>query len=80
MGIEKVPGKNVAYVVTDDEKTSRERVRLIDERPQAGEYDIEFYQQRTIRAAESVLAPFGWRRGDIESYLSDHEDASITTY
>ena len=45
-----------------------------------GEYDIEFYQQRTILAAESVLAPLGWRRSDIELYLADYEDASITAY
>ena len=79
-GLEKHPGQNVAYVVVDDAKTSRERVRLVEERLDAGEYDTEFYQQQTIRAAESVLAPFGWRRSDIERYLVDHEDAAITAY
>jgi DNA polymerase I len=31
LGMDKHPGENVSYVVVDDEKTSRERVRLTGE-------------------------------------------------
>jgi len=32
--------------------------------------DIVFYRDRAVRAAASVLAPFGWRRDRIERYLA----------
>lgn len=74
------PGQNVSYVVVDDAKSSRERVRLVDEAIREGEYDAEFYTDQTIRAAESILSPFGWRREEINEYLADHEDASLTAF
>ena len=33
-----------------------------------------------MRAAESVLSPLGWRRSEIEAYLSDREDAAISAF
>jgi DNA polymerase I len=33
-----------------------------------------------LRAAESVLAPLGWRRADIEDYLADRTDASLSDF
>ena len=38
LGMEKYPGQNVFHVVVDDEKTSREWVKLMDENLSAGEY------------------------------------------
>lgn len=78
--MDKHTGENVAYVVVDDEKTSRERVRLASEDGREGEYDVGFYRDLTVRAAESVLSPFGWRRLDIEQYLADREDAVLSAY
>ena len=79
-GMDKHPGENVSYVVVDDTKSSRERVRLAGEDLREGEYDVGFYRDLTVRAAESVLSPLGWRRSKIEDYLIDREDAAISVY
>jgi DNA polymerase I len=77
-GLGREPGQSVRYVVTDDGRDSRERVRLARESPT--EYDAEFYADRLLRAAESVCAPLGWRRGGIEDYLADRADASLSAF
>lgn len=80
LGLDKHPGENVSYVVVDDEKPSRDRVRLAGEDVEGEEYDTEFYRTLMLRAAESVLSPLGWRRSEIETYLADREDAAISAY
>jgi DNA polymerase I len=80
LGLGKHPGENVSYVVVDDEKPSRDRVRLAGEDAGGGGYDTEFYRTLMLRAAESVLSPLGWRRLEIETYLADREDAAISAY
>ena len=80
LGIDKHPGENVSYVVVDDEKSSRDRGRLGDEALQDDEYDVGFYRDLTVRAAESVLSPLGWRRSEIEAHLANREDAAISAY
>jgi DNA polymerase I len=76
-GIDVHPGQSTGYVVVDDDRSGRDRVRLAGE---AEGYDAGFYRDRLLRAAESVLAPAGWRRGDIEAYLADRTDAAIGAY
>ncbi|SEN32104.1 DNA polymerase I [Halorientalis persicus] len=77
-GIDRHAGQRVRYVVTDDDCDSRERVRLARESPT--DYDAECYADRLVRAAESVCAPLGWRRGDIEDYLAERTDASLSAF
>ena len=77
-GIDRHAGQRVRYVVTDDARDSRERVSLARESPT--DYDAEFYADRLVRAAESVCAPLGWRRGDIEASLADRTDASLSAF
>ncbi len=74
-GTDAAPGQSVSYVVVDDSKTGRERVRLAHEGET--EYDIEFYRRQLIRAAESILSPIGWRENTIMQQLSGQEDASL---
>lgn len=76
-GIDVHPGQSASYVVVADDRDGRDRVRLADE---AEGYDAGFYRDRLLRAAESVLAPAGWRRGDIEAYLADRTDAALGAY
>ncbi|WP_435181434.1 type B DNA-directed DNA polymerase [Halorussus sp. AFM4] len=71
------PGQNVEYVVVDDTKRSRDQVRLVEE---AHRYDVEFYCDQLIRAAESVLSPLGWRENDIRRYLADRTDTGLAAY
>lgn len=72
------PGQNVSYVVVDDSKRSRDRVQLTQESPD--QYDVGFYSDLLIRAAESVCAPVGRRYNGIEKCLSDYQDTSLTAF
>lgn len=78
VGIETQAGKNVEYVIVDDQKRGRDRVTLLTEGPQ--DYDAEFYVRELIRAGESVLAPMGWQEDDLRRYLADHVDTRLSAY
>ena len=80
LGMNKHPGESVSYVVVDDGKSSRERVRLTSENVELTGYDVEFYCDLAVRAAESVLSPLGWRHSKIKEYLDSREDAAISAY
>ncbi|WP_331232268.1 type B DNA-directed DNA polymerase [Natronorarus salvus] len=77
-GLDPHPGQNISYVVVDDSKRSRDRVKLVYESPDR--YDEEFYSDLLIRSAESVCSPLGWRRPELERYLSSHTDTSLTAF
>jgi DNA polymerase I len=80
LGCPRQPGQRVRYVVVDDDHSS-ERVCLAHEVEQGIDgYDREFYADQLSRAAESVLAPAGWRRNDIEAYLAERTDASLSAF
>jgi len=78
LGLAKHPGQDVEYVVVDDEKDGRARVALLHEDP--SQYDATFYRDQLCRAAESVLAPAGFRREDIEEQLAERVDGSISAF
>jgi len=71
------PGQSVEYVVIDDSKASPDRVTLLD---RANGYDVDYYIEEVLRAAESVLSPLEWRADDIRSYLSNQIDATLSRY
>ena len=76
-GIEHAPGRDVEYVVVDDDATGRARVRLPHE---AGDYDVSFYRERLLEAAESVLSPVGWRQSDIEDELDGCDSRTLSRF
>ncbi|MEF8757796.1 MAG: DNA polymerase I, partial [Halobacteriales archaeon] len=78
LGFERFPGQDVEYVVVDDGRDSRERVRLLCEGPTT--YDRAFYRDRTLRAARSVLAPLGWGRERIEGALAGRADGRLDAF
>ncbi|MFB6152752.1 MAG: type B DNA-directed DNA polymerase, partial [Halodesulfurarchaeum sp.] len=78
MGLEKRPGQDVAYVVTDDTASSRARVQLGHEAPDT--YDPAFYRDRAIRAAEAIVSPLGWRREDIRAALADTDPTRLDAF
>ncbi len=78
LGFDRHPGQDVEYVVVDDSKSGRARVALLHEDPDR--YDTEFYRDRLCRVAESVLAPAGVRRSEIETQLADRVDGAVTGY
>ena len=77
-GLSRSPGQDVAYVVVDDDERSRERVALADE--EIDGYDVDYYRERLVRAAESVLSPVGWREAEIEAYLAEFRDGSLQSW
>ncbi|MFB6149879.1 MAG: type B DNA-directed DNA polymerase [Halobacteriales archaeon] len=77
-GVDVHPGQDVEYVVVDDTKTSRERVRLRGESMER--YDPGFYRDRAIRAAAGVLSPIGVRESDIREYLAETTATSVTAW
>jgi len=78
-GLDPQPGQDVRYVVVDDGATRpRDRVRLPFE---AGDrYDAEYYADRLLRAAGSVVAPFGWDRERVRAYLADRTDGRLDAF
>ena len=76
-GMERSPGQDIHYVVVDDDKRSRERVRLPFE---VDDYDTAFYADLLFRAAESVLSPLEWDRERIKRHLRETQNARLTSY
>ncbi len=74
------PGQDVRFVVRDDDAVrQRNRVRLAFEDVDAREVDTGFYEELLVRAAESVVSPFGWDESDVRGWL-DGEDASLARW
>jgi len=78
LGLERHPGQSVEYVVVDDDLSGPERVRLAFE--DGHEYDAGFYDDRLVRACESVLAPLGWDEQQIRRYLRGERDARLSSF
>ncbi|MDZ7850307.1 MAG: type B DNA-directed DNA polymerase [Halodesulfurarchaeum sp.] len=75
-GIDVDPGQDVHYVVVDDAKDSRDRVRLAHE--PVDTYDAAFYRNRAIRAAAAVLSPLGVREGNVRDALEPTATTNLT--
>jgi len=78
LGLTRSPGQTIEYVVTDDTKSSRDRVRLATEDPAT--YDAAYYDHALLRAATSILAPLGWSTEQIEQHLSTVCDHSLDIF
>lgn len=76
-GVEVKPGQQVKYVVRDDDARQEDRVRLDFE---ADRYDVNFYTDLLVKAAESVLSPLGWQRERIRSYLRGDRNSSLKAF
>ncbi len=77
-GVARHPGQDVRYVVVDDDRRDRERVRLPWE--DCGDYDADFYETLVVRAAESVVSPLGWDHERIRQYLDDGKDLTLGAF
>ncbi|WP_435178555.1 type B DNA-directed DNA polymerase [Halorussus sp. AFM4] len=84
-GLDPRPGQSLEFLVVDDgAPRERERVRLDfevgGERGRDVGYDAEFYADRLVRAAESVLSPLGWDETRIRRYLRDVEEVRLSAF
>ncbi|QLG63170.1 type B DNA-directed DNA polymerase [Halorarum salinum] len=78
LGVGRSAGQSVRYVVVDDGARERGRVRLPFEEP--GGYDEGFYRELLVRAAASVVSPFGWDRDRLDRELSSERDARLGSF
>ena len=69
------PGQTVRYVVVDADDRGASRVRL--EYEDLDRYDAGWYEDAVVRAVESILAPIGWREGEIRQYLTGMSDETL---
>jgi DNA polymerase I len=77
-GLPRRPGQDVEYLVVDDDRRSRERVRLAHE--SLSTYDTEVYADLALRAGESVLAPLGWDRRRIQRQFGDTQLLTLASF
>jgi DNA polymerase I len=69
------PGQDIEYVVVDDEKSTRERVKLGHETIDS--YDPGYYETELVRAVESILSPIGWEQTEIQQALDETKNSSL---
>jgi DNA polymerase I len=72
------PGQDIEYVVVDDKKSSRERVALAHEEIES--YDASYYETQLVRAVESVLAPLGWDRTEIQREIAETRETDLAAF
>jgi DNA polymerase I len=72
------PGQDIEYVVVDDENSSRDRVALAHESIKG--YDPSHYENRLIRAIESILSPLGWNRTNIRRELDGTRETDLDMF
>lgn len=73
-----MPGQTVSYIVYDDDSTGQARVRLAYEQPET--YDTAFYRDRLLHATESILAPFGLSRQEIDTRLAQTQTTVLPAF
>ena len=78
LGLPRHPGRDVSYVVVDDDRRDAMSVRLAHESP--SEYDVGFYRELVVRAAESVVAPLGWEREALARHLAGVCTPSLSAF
>ncbi len=79
MDVDVHPGEDVRFVVVDDSAAwDRERVQLAFENPDC--YDAGFYRRRLLKAAESLVSPFGWSQSDLERRLADSTPVGLSAF
>jgi len=73
------PGEDLRYVVVNDEAArNRQRVRLDFEEPDT--YDPAYYENALIRAATSLVSPFGWSQADVRATLETGATQSLANF
>ncbi len=77
-GLTRHPGEDVRYVVVDDDRRSRDRVKLAHESPTT--YDTSYYVDLALRAAHSIVAPLGWDRSRLERALEGTTDQQLSAF
>ncbi len=80
-GVSIQPGQSVRYIVTDQRLgKSAGRVKLAEEFEEGDRYDLDFYTSHVVRAAESLLMPFGYTKERLKDVLIDKSQSTLADY
>lgn len=77
-GIDIGAGQDVEFVVYDNQRKDRDRVRLSFE--EFVGYDEGFYVEKLINAAESILSPMGWGENRIKGHISNSNKVPVSDF
>jgi DNA polymerase elongation subunit (family B) len=80
-GIETLAGQTIRYIITDHKSRNYEKMvkipELVDENTH---YDKEKYYEHLLRAAESILLPFGYTEERLDGIMRRRMQKSLCTY
>ena len=79
-GFDVRPGQDVRYVVADDDARSADWVRIAAEVDETTRYDADYYRRLAIRAAASVLSPFGWSVHEVRDAVTTGQTVPLGAY
>ena len=80
-GIEIQPGQCVRYIITDHRsKSYMKRVMIPDLADKNTAYDSTKYCEHLLRAAESILLPFGYTRKRLDGIMKGNVQGSLCMY
>ncbi len=80
-GIETMPGQTIRYIITDHKSRSYQKRVIIPELADGNtQYDRAKYYEHLLRAAESLLLPFGYTEERLDGIMRGRMQRGIINY
>jgi DNA polymerase elongation subunit (family B) len=80
-GIETMAGQTVRYIITDHKSRSYQKRVIIPElADESTQYDRAKYYEHLLRAAESILLPFGYTEERLDGIMRKKMQKSLCGY
>jgi DNA polymerase elongation subunit (family B) len=80
-GIEILPGQSIRYIITDHKSRNyQKRVMIPELADENSHYDIEKYREYLLRAAESILLPFGYTEEKLDEIMKRKMQRNLCGY
>jgi len=80
-GIETLPGQSIRYIVTDHKSRSwQKRVMIPELADENTQYDRVKYYEHLLRAAESMLLPFGYTEARLDEIMRGKMQRNLCIY
>jgi DNA polymerase elongation subunit (family B) len=80
-GIETLAGQTIRYIITDHKSRNYQKRVIIPELADENtQYDREKYYEFLLRAAESILLPFGYTEERLDGIMRRRMQRSLCRY
>jgi DNA polymerase elongation subunit (family B) len=80
-GIDTKPGQTISYIITDHKSRSyQKRVMIPELADENTQYDREKYREYLLRAAESMLLPFGYTEERLDGIMRGKMQRNLRVY